>query len=61
MSALSTPRGFLMLGGIILVLLALVGFAGVFSDASAFWLDAGENYAHLGLGIVALAACTCRA
>ncbi len=57
-SAIFTPRGFLMLGGIVLVLLGVVGLAGVFTEegSPAFWLDDGENYAHIGLGVVALAA-----
>jgi hypothetical protein len=53
-----TPRQFLIFGGIVLLALGLIGFAGVFSKTStpAFWLDAGENWAHTGLGIIALAA-----
>jgi hypothetical protein len=59
---LFTPKGFLMVGGVVLLLLGLVGF--VFLNGSAtqsalgsfFWLDNSENYAHLALGIVALAA-----
>ena len=51
------PKQFLLVGGIILLLLGIVGYAGVFSDAkSAFYLDAGENIAHTVLGIVAIAA-----
>jgi len=56
-SAVLTPKGFLMLGGIVLLVLGLVGIAGVFSDTSSpFWLDSGENVAHVALGVVALAA-----
>ena|SRR5690349_16508548 len=59
---LFTPKGFLMSGGLVLLLLGLIGF--VFLNESAaksalgsfFWLDNSENIAHLGLGIVALAA-----
>ena len=53
-----TPRWFLILGGVVLLLLGLIGFAGVFSKTSTpgFWLDSGENWAHLGLGVIALAA-----
>ena len=53
-----TPRWFLILGGAVLLILGLVGFAGIFSKTStpAFWLDAGENWAHVGLGVIALAA-----
>ena len=51
------PKQFLLIGGIILLALGLIGFAGVFSDTkSAFYLDTGENVAHTGLGIVAIAA-----
>jgi hypothetical protein len=47
----------LLIGGIVLLALGLVGFAGVFSDTkSAFYLDTGENVAHTGLGIIAIAA-----
>ena len=53
-----TPRGFLQWGGIVLTLLGIVGFIGIFSQSAfpSFYLDAGENVAHLGLGIIALAA-----
>jgi hypothetical protein len=59
---LFTPKGFLMVGGLVLLVLGLIGF--VFLKGSAtesalgsfFWLDNSENYAHLALGIVALAA-----
>jgi hypothetical protein len=52
-----TPKGFLTWGGAVLVLLGIVGFLGIFSQQNvpAFWLDSGENVAHLALGIVALA------
>ena len=51
------PKQFLLIGGIVLLALGLIGFAGVFSDTkSAFYLDTGENVAHTGLGIVAIAA-----
>jgi len=50
-------KQFLTVGGAILLLLAIVGYLGVFStEGSFFWLDSGENIAHLVLGIVALAA-----
>ena len=59
---LFTPKGFLMSGGVVLLLLGLIGF--VFLNGSAtqsalgsfFWLDNSENVAHVALGIVALAA-----
>ena len=51
------PRQFLLIGGIVLLLLGIVGYLGVFSDTkSAFYLDTGENVAHTVLGIVAIAA-----
>ncbi len=56
------PRQFLLLGGIILVVLALlgvVGFGPTPTDSvlgESFWLDSGENIAHLVLGVVALLA-----
>jgi hypothetical protein len=51
------PKQFLQIGGAILLLLGLLGFAGLFSTkGSFFWLDNGENVAHTGLGIIAIAA-----
>ena len=51
------PRQFLLSGGVVLLLLGIVGYAGVFSDTkSAFYLDAGENVAHTTLGVVVIAA-----
>ena len=51
------PKQFLLVGGIVLLALGLVGFLGVFNDTkSAFYLDQGENVAHTGLGIIAIAA-----
>src|SRR5262245_5126611 len=57
MANVFTPKGFLTYGGAILLLLGIVGFLGVFSESAypAFWLDNGENVAHTGLGIIALA------
>jgi hypothetical protein len=54
---LFTPRGFLMVGGVVLLVVGLLGFV-VLNSASLsfFWLDKSENVAHIGLGIVALAA-----
>ncbi|MEK7605537.1 MAG: DUF4383 domain-containing protein [Patescibacteria group bacterium] len=58
-----TPRGFLTVGGVILVLVGVLGMVGVIGptpDKSLFgafwWFDSAENVAHLVLGIVALAA-----
>ncbi len=50
------PSTFLKVGGIVLVLLGLVGFFAFNTPNSVFWLDSGENWAHLVLGIVALIA-----
>ena len=57
MSSVFTPKGFLTVGGAVLLLLGLVGFLGVFTESSfpSFYLDNGENIAHTFLGIVALA------
>jgi hypothetical protein len=55
--SLFTPRGFLIVGGAVLLLLGLLGFV-ILKDPSLsfFWLDTSENIAHTVLGIVALAA-----
>jgi hypothetical protein len=51
------PKQFLLIGGIVLLVLGLAGFAGLFSQVNTFfYLDAGENVAHTGLGIIAIAA-----
>lgn len=57
------PKQFLLLGGIVLVLVAVLGMVGVIgptADVSIFgpawWFDTAENWAHLVLGIVALIA-----
>lgn len=54
-ATLFTPRGFLMVGGAVLLLLGIVGFLNIFTS-SAFYLTGGENIAHVALGLVALAA-----
>jgi hypothetical protein len=54
-STLFTPRGFLMVGGAVLLLLGIVGFLNIFRSSS-FYLTGGENIAHVALGLVALAA-----
>lgn len=58
MDYIFTPKGFLVVGGAVLVILGLVGFVGIFSQANypSFYLDNGENVAHVGLGVIALAA-----
>jgi len=54
---LFSPRGFLITGGAVLTLLGVIGFFALNSPTlDFFWLDSAENYAHLALGIVALAA-----
>lgn len=57
-SGIFSPKGFLMAGGIVLVLLGVVGYLNIFSESGSpsFWLDNGENVAHIALGVVALAA-----
>lgn len=56
------PKQFLLLGGIILILLGVLGYVGLGPTpeqsflGSWFWLDSGENVAHLLLGVVALLA-----
>jgi hypothetical protein len=57
MSSVFTPKGFLTYGGVVLLLLGIIGLFAL-NDANAtpaFWLDNGENYAHIGLGVIALA------
>ncbi|MBI4159886.1 hypothetical protein HY504_01840 [Candidatus Wolfebacteria bacterium] len=55
------PKQFLQWGGVVLVLVALLGFFNVIGPTaedsifgSAWWFDNGENWAHLVLGVVAL-------
>lgn len=57
-----TPRGFLTVGGVVLVLLGLLGFVGVIGPTpeqslfgATWWFDNAENIAHTVLGVVALA------
>jgi len=52
---LYTPRGFMIVGGTVLLLLGILGFLGVFK-LSAFYLTTGESFAHVTLGLVALVA-----
>lgn len=58
-----TPRKFLQIGGVVLVLVGILGFVGVIGPTadssifgSAWWFDNAENWAHLVLGIVGLIA-----
>ena len=52
------PKQFLQFGGVILVVLGVVGLLPVFTKENTpwFYLDTGENVAHIGLGVVAIAA-----
>ena len=52
------PKQFLQFGGAILVVLGVVGLLPVFTKENTpwFYLDTGENVAHIGLGVVAIAA-----
>src|SRR5712691_11256561 len=51
------PKQFLLIGGIVLLALGLVGYAGLFSQMNSFfYLDSAENIAHTVLGVVAIAA-----
>jgi hypothetical protein len=58
MGSFFTPRMFLIVGGVVLLLLGVVGFLGIFTKAAfpQFYLTTGENVAHVALGLVALAA-----
>ncbi len=53
-------KQFLQIGGIVLVIVGVLGFflVGPTEDdlfGSTWWFDSGENWAHIVLGIVALA------
>jgi len=52
------PKQFLQIGGAILVVLGVVGLLPVFTKENTpwFYLDTGENVAHIVLGVVAIAA-----
>lgn len=57
------PKQFLSIGGVVLVVIALLGFFGVIgptAEESIFgapwWFDNKENWVHLVLGVVALLA-----
>ena len=56
-----TPKNFLLIGGIVLILVAILAFMGVIGPTAAdsifgdsWWFDNGENWAHLIIGIVGL-------
>lgn len=55
------PKQFLLIGGIVLVLVGFLGYAGIIGPTSeqsifgaAWWFDSAENLAHTVLGIIAL-------
>lgn len=63
MNMILSPKGFLQVGGVVLVLVGLLGFFGPIGPTaedsifgSFWWFDNGENWAHTVLGIVALLA-----
>lgn len=56
-----TPKNFLLVGGIVLVVVGLLGMIGVLGPTaddsifgSAWWFDSAENWTHLIIGIVAV-------
>lgn len=55
MSFILHPTNVLKIGGTVLVLLGLVGLSGITGSLQWFHLTAGENVAHIALGIVGLA------
>lgn len=55
------PKQFLQIGGAVLVLVGILGFAGILGPGpgdslfgEAWWFDNSENWAHLVLGVVGL-------
>ncbi len=51
-----TPKGFLIVGGAVLVLFGALGFFVLNDSADSFlWLDPAENVAHIAFGLIALA------
>ena len=54
---LFTPRGFLIVGGVVLLIIGALGFFLLNNPANSFfWLDSSENIAYIALGIIGLAA-----
>ncbi|TSC63794.1 MAG: hypothetical protein G01um1014106_389 [Parcubacteria group bacterium Gr01-1014_106] len=58
-----TPKGFLQVGGIVLIVVGLAGFFGIIGPApdsslfgEAWWFDNVENWAHLVIGVVGVIA-----
>ena len=62
MSYVLSPKGFLQVGGVVLVLVAVLGYVGLIGPTSDslfgdYWyFNNAENIAHLVLGVVALIA-----
>lgn len=53
--AVLNPTGMLRAGGVVLIVLGLLGFTGITNSFQPFFLTAGENIAHVALGVVGLA------
>ena len=56
MGSLQSSTAFLRYGGGVLLLVGIVGHLGNLNNVDFFSLDAGENLAHVGLGVIGLAA-----
>ena len=56
MGSLQNSTAFLRYGGGVLLLVGIVGYVGILNNVDFFSLDAGENFAHVGLGVIGLAA-----
>ena len=56
MGSLQNSTAFLKYGGGVLLIVGLVGVIGILNSVDFFSLDAGENVAHIGLGVIGLAA-----
>ena len=48
-----TPKQFLQVAGIILIMLAMIGFLRPYLAGSLLYFDPAENWAHMFLGILA--------
>jgi hypothetical protein len=56
MAAFQNSTSFLRYGGGVLLLVGIVGYLGILNNVNFFSLDAGENIAHVGLGLIGMAA-----
>jgi len=56
LSSVLNPTGMLKAGGVVLIVLGLLGFTGITNSFEPFFLTAGENIAHVALGVVGLGA-----